>query len=712
MSWLTPAPTLVEEQVRSQLIQRYAAVRLGTAVAALPIALAVSLITGEAVGFHCSVVVAALLAHALVYLRRRTGVEWALVVDTTVVGLIALIIRLPVVAGMGTAFLAVTINILAQGPARRRLLGYVAAWLLAALAVILGRPEAGYSATVRHLLTTLTIGFFATWIGATVAVVMQELDRRDRARSETARLLRESEERYRTLVQQAFDAVVVADARGQIQYASASYERVTGFSRHQPLEVSMGDRIHPDDLPVARQITARARRHPGQTFRGRIRARQDEGGWRTLELAFTNLLANPAIAGLVCNLREITEQVEAEEALRASEHRFRSAFENAPIGIALLGLDGAFLQVNPALAELLGYPQEALLAMNWSAVDASDESTTADAVAALLAGDGSASQTERRQVTADGSVRECTVSVSVVRDAAGRPHHLIMQMADITELKRVQRELEQALRSKDEFVASVSHELRTPLTAVIGFGELLRARPSPLSARERQEMVEVLAAQAAEVARIVEDLLVVARSGTGQLPVASVPVDLRAQAAEVLAGWAPGEVAHVNLQQGTAHAQADPARVRQILRNLILNALRYGGEHVRIAALPAGSCARLVVADDGPGIPTDARERIFQPYQQAHRVPGLTSSMGMGLTVSRRLARLMGGDLTHHYDHGETIFELALPTAGASREGRGRPRPAAVGVPTMDAHPARRETAAAMPAGSGGRPGRAGPPPK
>jgi len=704
VSWLTPAPTLVEEQARAQLVQRYAAVRLGTAVAALPIALAVSLITGEAVGFRCSIVIAVLLVHALVYLRHRTGVEWALAVDTTVVGLIALIIRLPVVAGMGTAFLAVTINILAQGPARRRLLGYVAAWLLAALAVALAGPETSYSEAVRHLLTTLTIVFFAAWIGATVAVVMGELDRRDRARSETAGLLRESEERFRTLVQQAFDTVVVADTRGQIQYASGSYERVTGFSRHEPLAVSMGDRIHPDDLPEARQITAQAWRHPGGTFRGRIRARRDEGGWRTLELALTNLLANPAIAGLVCNLREVTEQVQAEDALRASEHRFRSAFENAPIGIALLGLDGAFLQVNPALADLLGYPQEALLAMNWRAVDAPDESTTADAIAALLAGGGPSSQTERRLVTADGSVRECTVSLSVVRDAAEQPHHLIMQMVDITELKEAQRELEQALRSKDEFVASVSHELRTPLTAVIGFGNLLRARPSPLSAQEQRETIEVLTAQAAEVARIVEDLLVVARSGTGQLQVASIPVDLRAQAAQVLAGWGPGEVAHVTLEQGTAHAQGDPTRVRQILRNLVLNALRYGGEHVRIATAHTGSSACIVVADDGPGIPEDARERIFQPYQQAHRVPGLTSSMGMGLTVSRRLARLMGGDLTYRYEHGETVFELALPGAGASREEEARRRPAAAGAPSPDAHPARREAEAAMPTCSDGVP--------
>jgi len=675
VSWLTPTRSLAEQPVRAQLTTRYAAVRLWTACAALPLCLVVSLAYGGTVGFECAIVISALAGHAFFYLRHPVAVEWALVVDTTVVGLIALAMRLPVAAGMGSAFLAVTVSILAQGRKRRWLLAYVAAWLLGALAAALAGAGPGYGESMLHLLTTITIVFFLTSIAATVVVVMAELDRRDRARREVTQLLRDGEERFRTLVQEAFEAVAVMDAQGCVQYASESYERLSGFSRSDRSEAILRERIHPDDVPGGRETMDRAWRHPGATFRCRVRARRDDGGWRSLELAVTNLLHNPAIAGVVCNLRDVTEQEEAEDGLRASEHRFRGAFENAPIGMALLSLRGDFLQVNSALAKLLGCPAASLTAMNWRQVDACHPSSTDEEIAALLAGGASSRQMERRQLRADGSARECTVSLSVVADARHQPAHLIMQMVDVTALKEAQRGLEQALRAKDEFVAAVSHELRTPLTAVIGFGSLLRAQPSPLSAEERQEAIEVLTAQADEVARIVEDLLVVARSDTANMQVASAAVDLRAEAARVLEGWMTADVARVVLENGTEHAYADPNRVRQILRNLVLNALRYGGEHVRIGTHRASGAVAITVADDGPGIPDEARERVFEAYQQAHRAPGLTASIGIGLTVSRRLARLMGGDLTYRYENGKAVFELALPAAMPS-EGSVAPRPA------------------------------------
>ncbi|MCU0280725.1 MAG: PAS domain S-box protein [Acidimicrobiia bacterium] len=668
MSWLAPTRSLAEQPVRAQLVTRYAAVRLWAACAALPLCLVASFVSGRAVGFECAIVISALLVHALFYLRRATAVEWALVVDTTVVGLIALILQLPVAAGMGSAFLALTVSILAQGRRRRWLLVYVAAWLLGALAAALAGAGPGYSETMLHLLTTITIAFFLTSIAATVVVVMAELDRRDQARREATQLLCDSEERFRTLVQEAFEAVAVMDAQGRVQYASESYERVTGFSRSDRPEAILRERIHPDDVATGRETIDRAWQHPGETVRCRLRARRDDGRWRSLDLAVSNLLHNPAIAGVVCNLRDITEQERAEDGLRASERRFRGAFENAPIGMALLSLHGDFLQVNPALAALLGYAPESLTAMNWREVDACDPSGPDEEIAALLSERAPFRQMERRQLRADGSARECTVSLSVVADARQRPHHLIMQMADVTALKEAQRNLEQALRAKDEFVASVSHELRTPLTAVIGFGSLLRAQPSPLSAKERQETIEVLTAQAGEVARIVEDLLVVARSDASNLQVARVVVDLRAEVTRVLEGWVNADVARVVVESGTEYACADASRVRQILRNLILNALRYGGEHIRVAAHRARYGVSVVVADDGPGIPDEARERVFEAYQQAHRAPGLTASIGIGLTVSRRLARLMGGDLTYRYENGEAVFELALPAVASSEE--------------------------------------------
>jgi len=119
----------------------------------------------------------------------------------------------------------------------------------------------------------------------------------------------------------------------------------------------------------------------------------------------------------------------------------------------------------------------------------------------------------------------------------------------------------------------------------------------------------------------------------------------------------------IELDDQSARALGDPARVRQILRNLISNAHRYGGDKVKITATSTKSSAHVTVVDNGPGVPEAQRERIYEPYQRAHESEGITASIGLGLTVSLQLARLMGGDLTYRFDEGQSIFELVLPSA-------------------------------------------------
>jgi signal transduction histidine kinase len=119
----------------------------------------------------------------------------------------------------------------------------------------------------------------------------------------------------------------------------------------------------------------------------------------------------------------------------------------------------------------------------------------------------------------------------------------------------------------------------------------------------------------------------------------------------------------VEVNAGSAKAWGDPARVRQVLRNLLVNALRYGGEHIRITATADGPVVRVEVADDGDGVPPGCEQRIFDAYEQAQGGSQQSGSMGLGLGISRDLTRLMGGDLTYRRHNAETIFELTLPAA-------------------------------------------------
>ncbi len=110
---------------------------------------------------------------------------------------------------------------------------------------------------------------------------------------------------------------------------------------------------------------------------------------------------------------------------------------------------------------------------------------------------------------------------------------------------------------------------------------------------------------------------------------------------------------------------ADPVRLRQITRNLLTNAIRYGGRHVEVGAFQSNGMAFLTVSDDGVGVPPARREAIFEPYESLAQSSGTTQAMGLGLTVSRKLARLMGGDLTYRYEGRKSVFELSVPSAAS-----------------------------------------------
>lgn len=228
-------------------------------------------------------------------------------------------------------------------------------------------------------------------------------------------------------------------------------------------------------------------------------------------------------------------------------------------------------------------------------------------------------------------------------------------------------------QQKDVFIASVSHELRTPLTSVIGFLTLLEQDWEIIGEAERRDLVAIARQEAADLVYLVEDLLVLAKDDAGGLIVVSDEVSLRAESVYVLETMS--ESNNIEIVGAAPCADGDPARIRQILRNLLTNARRYGGPNVRIELDTDGREAIVRVADDGPGVAEADERRIFEPYQRAHDAPGVSASVGLGLAVSRRLAELMGGRLEYRRTGGRTVFELALPRARDRHEPMRIPAP-------------------------------------
>nr|MDJ0497599.1 HAMP domain-containing sensor histidine kinase [Acidimicrobiia bacterium] len=198
------------------------------------------------------------------------------------------------------------------------------------------------------------------------------------------------------------------------------------------------------------------------------------------------------------------------------------------------------------------------------------------------------------------------------------------------------------------------------------FAELLQESQGEIDADEVATMLAAITDNAIDLSNIVEDLLTAARAQMGSLTIAPSPVSVRPLVSRVVEHTA-GSAHHIVVSGENAVVLADESRVRQILRNLISNAQRYGGHRIHVATHVDDNYAHLRVSDNGDGIPESDQERIFAPYESAHESGTQPGSLGLGLAISRSLARLMGGDLSYTRNDGWTTFDLALPLQPAAQ---------------------------------------------
>lgn len=222
--------------------------------------------------------------------------------------------------------------------------------------------------------------------------------------------------------------------------------------------------------------------------------------------------------------------------------------------------------------------------------------------------------------------------------------------------------------SKDRLLASVSHEIRTPLTAIVGLSEAIVSERDQFADEEVQELNRIIAVQSRELAELVEDLLVASRADFGNLSIRPEPIDLEDQVARVVEGLRESTPTHksIDLAKGNSTAWADPLRVRQIIRNLVTNAIKYGGDRIAIAVQETDDTSTVVVSDNGVGVADREAKLIFERYYRSDQSPTQPGSVGIGLAVSRQLAEMMGGTLRYIGGPGNHRFELSLPHASTS----------------------------------------------
>jgi PAS domain S-box-containing protein len=385
-------------------------------------------------------------------------------------------------------------------------------------------------------------------------------------------------------------------------------------------------------------------------------------GMRRRELRVLSTYAGQ-VAGALGRARLFTE---------TSEHRARLAgiVDSATDGILLLGGDGRVRAWNPAMAGVTGVDEadafERPLGSVLRAATLAGEPLTA---AEVLTGRGG----EVVVTSADGAVHHLELNVSAVGSAAGRAGYAVVVARDVT----AQRELELA---KQDFVATVSHELRTPLTPIKGWLSLLLRDDYAPPPEQLREIHAQLLDQAGSLERLVEDLLTVSRMDRGHFDVRPEPVDagaVVAQARRDLAAASKRDV-RVDAAPGTA-ALADPARLRQVIANLLSNADKYTEPAlpVDVTAASSGGEVRITVSDRGPGVPPPLREAVFEPFRRlGSPLTRETRGTGLGLHIARSLVLAMHGRIwVEDTPGGGATFVVVVPAAPALPPQGSRRRP-------------------------------------
>ena len=239
------------------------------------------------------------------------------------------------------------------------------------------------------------------------------------------------------------------------------------------------------------------------------------------------------------------------------------------------------------------------------------------------------------------------------------------QIGPIIENERLGGEvaaLSQLVESRNEVLAAVSHEVRSPLATVVSAASTLERRMAELTPVNRQVLIDLIRKNSQELTEIVDDILVAAKSDVAPETIDTQPIDPAGELAAVIAGLV--ELPDDTPVEGQAPvAMADPTRLRQILRNLLTNAVRYGGDEIWVELGEQPGSVEIVVCDDGAGVPPERAAEIFEPYVSAHADRSRPQALGLGLAISRRLARLMNGDVTYERRDGVTRFTLSLVKA-------------------------------------------------
>ncbi|MGG6239746.1 PAS domain S-box protein [Nodosilinea sp. AN01ver1] len=552
--------------------------------------------------------------------------------------------------------------------------------------------------------------------GRVVKLVGVSMDITDRKR--VALALQESEARFRQLAETVEEGFFVYETEtAQYSYINPAYWSVRGLpldSRADSMEQWLSG-IHPNDRN--RIDAALEQERQGENFDQEYRYFTPAGELRWLRSkAFPICNDAGQVVRIVGTVENITKQKQAEAerdrtevALRQSEARFRSAFDDAPYGISLVTTTGQFVLANAYYCNLLGYTEAELLDLTFQAITHPDDwNNDWIGFERMMSGEAGSYQIEKRYLSKQGEVIPVVINAAPIYDAAGNPLYSVGHVQDIRDRLAINR-------MKDEFISVVSHELRTPITAIQGALALLGAGVYASRPEKARRMLDIAIGNSDRLVRLVDDILSFERLESGQVQLEKEPCQvahLMYQAIDSVQPLADHSAITIALTPLATTLVAAPDAVIQVLTNLLSNAIKFSnpGQTVWLSAevddegmrqwrdgedggmrgwsdgedassltpyasshplipspphplTPSSPHLLFTVRDQGRGIPADKRDRIFDQFQQVDASDSRRrGGTGLGLAICKRIVEQHQGQIWVESQLGQgSTFFVALP---------------------------------------------------
>jgi PAS domain S-box-containing protein len=492
-------------------------------------------------------------------------------------------------------------------------------------------------------------------------------------------------ELYRILVETVRDyAIFALDPTGHVLTWNAGAARIKGYAAHEIIGRHFSAFYPEEDILAGKP--------PRELEIAIATGQYEEEGWR-LRKDGTRFWAHVLITtlwddqhkllGFAKVTRDLTERRKAEQALRASEHRFRLLVQSVKdYGIYMLDPHGHVTSWNEGAERISGYQVHEILGKHFSIFYPPEDLATEKPAMELREAERLGRyEDEGWRLRRDGTRYWTNVVITALRESNGQLVAFSKVTRDLTERRLAEQraledarrvaEMEASNRTKTEFLATMSHELRTPLNAIAGYVDLLTMGVrGPVSEQQKEDLERIRRSQQ-HLLGIINDLLNYSRVEAGRVTYQIERVDVAQIIDSVLTMVEPQATSKgLNLAVpvcGTdASVLADSSKLQQIILNLLSNAVKFtpSGGSITITCSSDNHRAHISVSDTGPGIPASAQDAVFEPFVQLGR--SLSSGhegAGLGLAISRDLARAMGGDLTLDSTEGQgSTFTVSLPT--------------------------------------------------